>query len=224
MNHSADHIRPLYLEHRQADYPIDSLFLQRWSPRAFDPSPMPMMDLLSILEAARWAPSAYNIQPWRFIYTLRTDDAWEGYLDLLDPFNASWAKDASALIFLVSDKEMPGDGSSPPSQSQTHSFDAGAAWAQLALQATALGYQAHAMAGIRFDLVRERLAVPQNYRVEIAVVIGWQTDASRLPPELRQREVPSSRLSLEAIAFAGRFPSQPPERATDSHDVEGDLP
>jgi nitroreductase len=219
MNHSVDHLRPPSLSQRQADYPVDSLFLQRWSPRAFDPSPMPVVDLLSILEAARWAPSAYNIQPWRFIYTLRDDAAWESFLDLLDPFNARWARDASALIFLVSDKMMPNEGSSPLAPSQTHSFDAGAAWAQLALQATALGYQAHAMAGIRFYDVRERLAVPQNYRIEIAVAIGRQADASRLPPELRQREVPSSRLPFEAIVFAGRFSSQPLDKA---HEEEGD--
>jgi nitroreductase len=185
---------------------------------------MPVVDLLSILEAARWAPSAYNIQPWRFVYTLRDDAAWESHLDLLNPFNASWSKDASALVFLVSDREIPGNKSSPPSQSQTHSFDAGAAWAQLALQATALGYQAHAMAGIRFTEVREQLAVPQKYRIEIAVAIGWQADASRLPPELREREVPSSRRPLKTIAFAGRFPRQPAEGATDLNDAEGVQP
>jgi nitroreductase len=185
---------------------------------------MPAVDLLSILEAARWAPSAYNIQPWRFVYTLRDDAAWERHLDLLDPFNASWAKDASALVFLVSDREMPGNGSSPPSQSQTHSFDAGAAWAQLALQATALGYQAHAMAGIRFDEVRGGLAAPQRYRIEIAVAIGRQAEATRLPPALRQREVPSSRRPLEAIAFAGRFPSQPAEGTIESDDAVGNQP
>ena len=170
---------------------------------------MPMGDLFTILEAARWAPSAYNIQPWRFIYAMRGDAHWDDFLGLLDPFNASWAKNASALVFLVSNTLTPAHGSSPAKPSRTHSFDAGAAWAQLALQATASGYQAHAMAGIRFDDVRHRLSVPDNYRVEIAIAIGRQTDPSELPPALQEREKPSPRLPLEQIAFSERFTWKP---------------
>lgn len=224
MHRSTQEHRPDAIDHRQADYPVNNLFLRRWSPRSFDPAPMSERELFSLLEAARWAPSAFNIQPWRFIYSLRDDADWACHLDLLDPFNASWAKDASALLFLVSDKLMPRDGSSPHRPSNTHSFDAGAAWAQLALQATALGYQAHAMAGIRFDAVRVQLAVPENYRVEIAVAIGRQADASRLPKPLRLREVPSPRLPLEQIAFAGSFPSQPQDGAPDSRIETGEEP
>ncbi|MEJ2461605.1 MAG: nitroreductase family protein [Candidatus Thiodiazotropha sp.] len=209
MNHTPDYSRDHYSGGRKADHPISSLFLQRWSPRAFDASSMPEADLLTLLEAARWAPSAYNIQPWRFVYVLRDDSDWERYLALLDPFNADWAGAASALLFLVSDRLMPNDrGAHPPARSQTHSFDAGAAWAHLALQATALGYQAHAMAGIRFEVIRQRLSIPDNYRIEIAVAIGRLAAPSRLPSALRQRETPSSRLPLDRIAFAGRFPSQ----------------
>ncbi len=209
MNHTPDHSRDHYPEGRKADHPISSLFLRRWSPRAFDASSMPEADLLTLLEAARWAPSAYNIQPWRFVYALRDDSDWEHYLALLDPFNADWAGAASALLFLVSDRLMPkGRETHSPTASQTHSFDAGAAWAHLALQATALGYQAHAMAGIRFEAIRQRLSIPDHYHIEIAVAIGRQAAASRLPPELRQRETPSSRLPLDRIAFAGHFPSR----------------
>jgi nitroreductase len=191
--------------HRKAAYPVAPLFLQRWSPRAFDAAPMPVTDLYTILEAARWAPSAFNIQPWRFVYTTRDDACWDRHLELLDPFNASWARHASALVFLVSDQLTPAHGSSPPRRSRTHSFDAGAAWAHLALQATALGYQAHAMAGIHFDDVRQQLSIPDNYRIEIAVAIGRRADPSSLPPALREREAPSTRLPLDSIAFVQRF-------------------
>ncbi|MEA3244447.1 MAG: nitroreductase family protein [Pseudomonadota bacterium] len=222
MNQPADQQRPFYLQYREPEYPINHIFLQRWSPRAYDASQMPVADLFTILEAARWAPSAYNIQPWRFLYATRDDEYWDSYLDLLDSFNASWAKHASALVFVVSDEVMQGNGSSLPKQSRTHSFDAGAAWAQLALQATALGYQAHAMAGILFDEVRQQLSIPENFRIEIAVAIGKQTAPSSLPPALRQREVPSSRLPLEAITFAGHFAPQQVEDTPGSNGTAGE--
>ncbi|MEJ2621849.1 MAG: nitroreductase family protein [Candidatus Thiodiazotropha sp.] len=195
---------PSYAD-RTAAHPISELFLQRWSPRSFEPVSMPESDLLMMLEAARWAPSAFNIQPWRFIYTMRGDANWQDWLELLDPFNASWASNASALVFLVSDSLTPASNEHPAKPSTTHSFDAGAAWAHLALQATASGYQAHAMAGIHFDKIRQQLGVPDHYRVEIGVAIGRQAAPSRLPQVLREREFPSSRLLLQQIAFRGLF-------------------
>lgn len=209
MTRFARHVEATALENRQPDHPVDPLFLSRWSPRAFQPSAMPEGDLYTMLEAARWAPSAYNIQPWRFIYALRNDAHWEDFLSLLDPFNAGWAKNASALLFLVSNTLMPAQGSRPARPSETHSFDAGAAWAQLALQATALGYQAHAMAGIQFDEVKLRLSVPEHYRVEIAVAIGRQTDSRDLPQALQAREKPSLRRPLTQLAFHARFDTTP---------------
>lgn len=190
---------------RTPDHPISPLFLHRWSPRAFDSAGMPADDLLTILEAARWAPSAYNIQPWRFLYALRGDAAWPRFVGVLDSFNAGWAHRASALVVIVSDTVMPGRDGRPDTRSRYHSFDTGAAWAQLALQATALGYQAHAMAGIDADKARIDLAVPDRYKVEIAVAIGRQVDGSILPPDLRDREQPSSRQPLRALALPGGF-------------------
>ncbi len=191
---------------RTTDYPIDPIFTDRWSPRAFDASSMAETDLLTILEAARWAPSAFNIQPWRFLYSLRDDHCWQSYLELLDPFNMSWACHASALVIVLSDTMISGDGDRPQQQSRTHSFDAGAAWAQLALQATLLGYQAHAMAGIHYHQSHKRLSVPERYRVEIAVAIGKRAHPSVLPEGLQGREQPSQRLPVREIAFPGIFP------------------
>lgn len=191
---------------RISEYPIEQLFIDRWSPRAYEASPMPESDLLSILEAAGWAPSAYNIQPWRFLYSLRDDAHWQAYLILLDPFNADWAQHASALLFVLSDTLMPGYENRPAKLLRSHSFDTGSAWAQLALQATSLGYQAHAMAGIYFDQSRERLGVPDRYQIEIAIAIGKRADPSMLPEELQAREQPSQRLPVKKIAFVGSFP------------------
>lgn len=191
---------------RTPDYPIEPIFLERWSPRAYDGNAMPASDLLTILEAARWAPSAYNMQPWRFLYSHRDDANWQNYLSLLDPFNASWARHASAFVAVLSDSVAPGDGGRPNKVSRSHSFDAGAAWAQLALQATSLGYQAHGMAGIDFESLRKRLGIPERYRIEIMIAIGRRADPSVLPEELQGREKPSQRLSVSEIAFAGSFP------------------
>ncbi|MEH6630245.1 MAG: nitroreductase family protein [Halopseudomonas aestusnigri] len=195
---------------RISKYPIEPLFLDRWSPRAFEATAIPAADLLTILEAARWAPSAFNVQPWRFLYSQRDDAHWQKYLSLLDPFNESWAQHASALVFVLSDTVMPGtsggDDDRPDRASRYNNFDTGAAWAQLALQATALGYQAHGMAGVHFDKLRDSLSIPERYKIEIAVAIGKRADPKMLPEELQEREAPSQRLAIEEIAFTGAFP------------------
>ncbi|HYJ82941.1 MAG TPA: nitroreductase family protein [Allosphingosinicella sp.] len=193
---------------RQSDHPIDPLFLERWSPRAFDESEIPEQDLLTLFEAARWAPSAFNSQPWRFLYALRGDADWERFLDLLIPFNRSWAKSASALVYILSDSlPMTDKATGEPATSHTHSYDAGAAWVSFALQATRMGYQAHGMSGVDFDRVREELGIPQRYRVEAAAVVGRIGDPATLPEKLRAREFPSGRKPVEEFAFKGGWPS-----------------
>lgn len=182
---------------------IHQLIADRWSPRSFDESAMPEADMDSILEAAGRAPSASNYQPWKFLYARRGDANWQRFLSLLIPFNAGWAKDASVLIFIVSDTLSRREGSEAPSYS--HSFDAGAAWATMALQATALGYHAHAMIGLDMERARRELAIPDDYRLEAAVAIGRRGAPERLPETLRAREVPSGRKPVSDVAFAGNF-------------------
>ncbi|WP_417798099.1 nitroreductase family protein [Terasakiella pusilla] len=190
---------------RKTDNPIDPLFLNRWSTRAYDGAPMAKEDLLSMIEAARWAPSAYNIQPWRFIYVERTDPNWDATIALLDPFNASWGKDASAAIFLLSDTLVNVPDSDDTRPSGYHSFDAGSAWAQLGLQAHLLGYSAHAVAGLYHDKVKERFNVPDRFKVEIAILVGKRTTPEKLPEALQERETPSPRVAFDQIAFEGSF-------------------
>ncbi|MDV7340491.1 nitroreductase family protein [Terasakiella sp. A23] len=192
---------------RKSAHPVDPLFTNRWSPRAFDAQPMPEEDILSMLEAARWAPSAYNIQPWRFVYIQREDSQWPDYVGLLDEFNAAWAKEASALIFLLSDKLVDREGETEPRPSNYHSFDAGAAWAQLALQATQMGYSAHAMAGVLFDKAQAQLNAPDRFKLEIAIAVGKRSDPSDLPKHLQQMESPSQRKDFDEIAFKKGLPN-----------------
>ncbi|WP_380879302.1 NAD(P)H-flavin oxidoreductase [Sphingomonas sp. DBB INV C78] len=187
---------------RQTDTALESMFLDRWSPRAFDASLMPGKDLRTILDAARWAPSSFNYQPWRFLYATRDDTAnWSRYLDLLMPFNAIWAKEASVLLFILSETTM----GAPDKPSYSHSFDAGAAWAAIALQSHLLGYHAHGMVGIEMDQTRATLHIPDDFRIEAAVAIGRLGDPASLPEKLQAREVPSGRKSLDEIAYPGTF-------------------
>ena len=193
---------------RQADHPVDPLFLERWSPRAFDGSDLPEEDLHTIFEAARWAPSAFNSQPWRFLYAHRHDPDWQRFLGLLIPWNQAWAHSASVLIYILSDTmPMTDRKTGEPASSSTHSFDAGAAWASLALQATRMGYHAHGMSGIQYDLARAELAIPDRYRLNAACVIGRIGDPAILDEKLRARETPSGRKPLSEIAFRGNFPA-----------------
>ncbi|WP_334175255.1 nitroreductase family protein [Pseudoxanthobacter sp.] len=190
---------------RAAEQPINPVFLERWSPRAMTGEPISREELLTLFEAARWAPSAYNAQPWRFIYALRDTPAWETFLNILIPFNQGWAKNAAALVVIVSDSEMLPPGSDKPVPSHSHSFDAGAAWASLALQAVHSGLAVHGMTGIDFARAAADLGVPASWRVEAAVAIGKQADKSVLPEGLAAREAPSGRKPLAEIVSEGRF-------------------
>jgi nitroreductase len=143
---------------RHADHPIDPMFLQRWSPRAFTAEPIEEKDLLIMLEAARWAASSYNSQPWRFIYARRDTPHWEGFLNLLVAGNQVWAKEASALMFLISNFTMRRPGTDTEVPSRTHSLDAGTASGYFALQASRMGWSLHGMVG--FD--EERAPLPSS--------------------------------------------------------------
>ena len=145
---------------RSTDYPIDPLFLQRWSPRSFTGAPMPEYELLTILEAARWAPSAFNSQPWRFIYARRDTEHWPKLLGLLTESNQLWAKNASVLIILVSKTTVLPRGAEKAVPSWSHSLDAGAAWCSLALQAHRSGWAAHGMVGFDKERAAAELGVP----------------------------------------------------------------
>ncbi|MFM0246038.1 nitroreductase family protein [Paraburkholderia sediminicola] len=190
---------------RTADHPIDRQFLNRWSPRAFTSAPIPEASLLTLLEAARWAPSSYNSQPWRFVYARRDTPHWEQFLGFLNDFNRSWAREAAAIVIVLSKSTFTPPGGAAEVPAPTHSFDTGAAWAYLALQASLSGWHAHGLAGIEREKIRQALAVPDVYSIEAGVAIGRAGDKASLPEALQAREVQSQRNSLTAIASEGRL-------------------
>lgn len=191
---------------RTAEHPIDPLFLERWSPRALTGEAIPETELLTILEAARWAASSYNAQPWRLLYARRDTPDWARFFGLLNDFNRSWAHGAAAVIIFVSRTVSTApDGTKTPAP--THAFDTGAASAQMALQATRMGWSAHGLAGFDRDRTRTELNVPAEFSVDAAYVIGRRGDPGLLPEGLRAREAPSGRLPLAEIALPGGFPA-----------------
>lgn len=192
---------------RHADYPIDPLFLERWSPRAFTGEPMPEDVLMTMFEAARWAPSSYNSQPWRFLFARRDTPHWPRFLGLLNEHNQAWARDASALVVLVSHSVMLPPGGQHPVPSYSHSLDTGAASAQFALQAARMGWHAHGMVGFDMDRAFAELNVPEGYRVEAAYAVGRLGDKTKLPPALQAREQPNDRRPLTETVFEGGFPA-----------------
>jgi nitroreductase len=196
---------PLTHNIRTADHDIDPIFLTRWSPRAFTGETMPQDLLMSLFEAARWAPSASNIQPWRFVYAHRGTSAWTPLFDALMDMNQTWVANASVLAYCLSDRFRRKPGAEP-AENRSHSFDAGAAWACLALQAHRMGWAAHGMGGFHVDKAHAATGAPQSdYRVEAAFAVGRPTDASVLPESYRAREVPSGREPLERFVFEGRL-------------------
>ena len=192
---------------RTADYPIDSIFLRRWSPRAFTGEVIEECTLLTMLEAARWAPSSYNAQPWLFAYALRGTGAWPRFLNLLSNTNRTWAQDASALVVLVSRTHSVEPDKELPVASYSHSLDAGAASGYFALQATMLGWHVHGMVG--FDKARtfEVLEVPLMHRVEAIFAVGRQGSPDLLPKEMKKKEMPNGRKALSEVAAEGGFGS-----------------
>lgn len=195
---------------RKTDHPIAEVFTRRWSPRAFDGSPLQEADLFRLFEAARWAPSAFNAQPWRFLYALRGGADWARFLDLLVPANRSWAANSSAIVFILSDRFMRDASGEPIDDCHSHAFDVGAAWGQLALQAVHDGLHTHGIAGLDFERAYAELEVPEGFSIQMAVAIGRTGNAADLlPGDLAEREVPSDRLPISQLAFAGSFPVTP---------------
>lgn len=190
---------------RQTEFPIDPQFTARWSPRAFTGEAIPKDTLLSLFEAARWAPSASNLQPWRFIYGQAGTPAFEAIFATLVPFNQDWAKRASALVVVVSQTERLSQDGKEVRKLDWHSFDTGCAWGHLALQAQLMGWHVHGMGGFDRVALGAALGVPAGYKLEAVVAIGKLGDPLVLPEALREREAPSSRQPLAAMVAEGHF-------------------
>lgn len=188
-------------EHREPDHDIDPLFVNRWSPRAMTGESLDEAEYLPLFEAARWAPSAFNNQHWRFLYASREDDEWNTFVDLLTEGNKAWATDAAVLAVIVSKTTFDHNDEPAP----VHSFDTGAAWENLALEGARRDLAVHGMAGFDYERAAEELDVPDEFEVEAMVAIGERAPPETLPEELRDREQPSDRKPLAEIVHRGGF-------------------
>jgi nitroreductase len=189
------------LEYRTADHAIETLFVARWSPRAMSGEPISDDQMLRLFEAARWAPSTYNEQEWRFLYARRDTPQWPAFFDLLVEGNQAWCQRAALLAVIVAHKVFERNGKPNP----VHVFDSGCAFENLALQGTAMGLVVHGMQGFDYDKARTTLNVPDDYAVCAMFAVGRPADETVLPQQLREREKPSGRKPVREIICAGAF-------------------
>lgn len=182
-------------------FPIHPLLKKRWSPRAFADKPVSADILRSLFEAARWAPSSYNEQPWRFLVATKDQPAdYAKLLECLIEFNQSWAKSAPVLVIGVASLAFERN-----QQPNRHGYyDLGQAMAQLVVQATELGLYAHQMAGILPDKARSTLGIPAGFDAVVGMALGYLGDPASLPDGLRQKEeVEPARKPLGELVFGG---------------------
>jgi nitroreductase len=187
---------------RSATYPAHAQFLNRWSPRSMTGEDLSENELFALFEAARWAPSSYNSQPWCFLYAKRGTPAWKIFFNLMIEFNQQWTKNAAVLLVLLSRKTFLKTGKPSP----THSYDTGAAWMSLALEGSLRGLVVHGMSGFDYAKAQKDLNIPQEYHVNAMAAIGRRAPKESLPEGMQEMELPSIRLSVEEIAFEGTFP------------------
>ena len=186
------------------DHPIQEVLTDRWSPYGLDPSrPVSAEDLCGVLEAARWAASSYNEQPWRYIVATRDDEAeFARMLACLVEANQSWAKNAAVLLLGVVGMKFARNGK--PNRAAVH--DLGLAAGNLSIEATARGLSVHQMIGIEPEVARSTYGIPEDFEPYTALAIGYAADPSTLPDALRDRDTAArQRRSLAEFVFGGRW-------------------
>jgi len=185
------------------DHPVHDLIRRRWSPRVFADRPVEPEKLRSVLEAARWAASSYNEQPWAYIVgTKANPDAWQKVLSTFIEFNQGWAKTAPVLMLSVAKRTFARGG-----KPNRHAFhDVGAATAQLSAEATHQGLHLHQMAGIDPEKARQVFGIPDDWEAVAGIAMGYVGDPESLPPELKERELAkSTRKPQSEFVFSGRW-------------------
>lgn len=189
---------------RQPDHPVAPQFPGRWSPRSFTDRALSEAEVMSLLEAARWAPSASNHQPWRLVWARRGEAGFAAIRDALIGNNPLWAGKA-AVLFAVASKDTVLNREGVEVANRTSAFDTGAAWMSLALQAQVMGLFAHAMGGFDKDKLAAAVALPPGHTLHCVVAAGEQGASGTLPEPLRERETPSNRKPVSDFAVHGRF-------------------
>jgi len=187
--------------HRSPDSPVDPIFVDRWSRRALSTREIPAESVRSLFEAARWAPSASNAQPWLFIFN-DDPETLERARPLVNEKNRVWAQRAPLLVFIFARRTHPETGK----PLRTGAFDTGAAWFSLALQAHKLGLSTRAMGGINHEAAYATFGVPRElYESMAGVAVGYPGAREDLPADVAEREIPSPRRSAGMFAFKGLY-------------------
>lgn len=186
---------------RLPDYDIEPLFLMRWSPRSMSGETLSDNELMRLFEAARWAPSSANEQEWRFLYARRETPNWETFFGLLADGNKVWCANAAVLVVIIGAKNFARNGK----ENRVHSFDCGAAFQNLALQATSMNLVAHGMAGFDYEKAKLELKIPDTFEVQAMIALGKPAPKENLPKNLQEREEPSQRRPVKLSISEGSF-------------------
>lgn len=193
-------------KHTPTDHDILDAISQRWSPRAFSNKAIADADLNKLFEAARWAPSGFNLQPWRFIVCKQGTPAFDKLISVLMEMNQTWAKKAPVVVLAVSQTTLVGDGTKPTKPNGYAQYDLGQAVANLASQATSMGIYVHQMAGFSKDKADEVFEIPENFNSVVTFAMGYLGEAADLPEVLAEREaLPRVRKPLSEIVFDGSW-------------------
>jgi nitroreductase len=183
-------------------FSILETFRQRWSPRAFSDKPVETEKLQSIFEAARWAPSSMNEQPWRFIVGIKGDDSWQRIYDTLVEWNQQWAGNAPVLILNLGKRTFTYKGR----PNATYHYDTGQAVAMMITEAQNLGLYTHQMGGFSREKAVELLHIPEDFHPLSVTALGYYGDASMLPEDMQESELAArKRRPLREMVYAGQF-------------------
>ncbi len=186
-------------QNRHPKYPIHPLLYSRWSPRAMNGESIKQDQLMSLFEAARWAPSSSNLQPWTFLYAHRESKHWTTYFRLLNEFNQMWAKNAGVLVAIVAQIEKDGQ------KSNTAEFDTGAAWQNLALEATYQGLITHGIGGFNKQQATKKLNIPKTHKIIAMIALGHPGTLEDIHQRMHKQEKPNQRKDITEITKEGLF-------------------
>lgn len=187
------------INNRTTEYEIEDIFLKRYSSRAMSGEALSKEELLTLLEAGRWAPSSMNAQPWRFIYAIKGTPFFEELFSFIMEKNKIWVQKAGVFVLVISKNNLDDGSFSVP-----HSFDTGAACENIALQAAEMDLVFHIMGGFDKKAAKEKLEISDDYTIEVMLAVGKKGAIEDLPEELREREKPSARKPLIEIVFEGK--------------------
>lgn len=189
----------MFNSHRKSDHPIQPLLLNRWSPRAMTGEAIEDEIILSLFEAARWAPSCYNSQPWKFLYAKNGTPHFSTFFSFLVDFNKAWCEKA-ALLGVIASETLFERNKKP---SITHALDTGAAWENLALEGNSRNLVVHGMQGFDYERAKRELNIPEDVEVLAMFAVGKPAPAEMLPEDLQKKEAPSNRKKVSEFAFEG---------------------